>query len=111
MAACFDANFLSKMDGDLGGPTAISTLRPVGLQIDLRPGEFRLEGELAHRVEIKIADFGLAKHLDAEDQRTQTGSASVLQVTWLPSKFKATSQALARPATSIRSEQSFTIFS
>ena len=75
MAACFDANFLSKMDGDLGGPTAISTLRPVGLQIDLRPGEFRLEGELAHRVEIKIADFGLAKHLDAEDQRTQTGSA------------------------------------
>ena len=75
MAACFDANFLSKMDGDLGGPTAISTLRPVGLQNDLRPGEFRLEGELAHRVEIKIADFGLAKHLDAEDQRSQTGTA------------------------------------
>lgn len=43
--------------------------------IDLRPGEFLSEGELAHRVEIKIADFGLAKHLDAEDQRTQTGAA------------------------------------
>ena len=40
--------------------------------IDLRPGEFLQEGELVHRVEIKIADFGLAKHLDAEDQRTQT---------------------------------------